>query len=323
MAEDIPPQILRAFGMQEAAVARIELGLVNRHWSIDLGHRRYVLRRYHPRRTLPAILWEQWLVDYAAKLGWPVATPVPAGDGETLVEHDRWYWAVAPHLEGTPGAASSPAAFRRIGETLAELHDNLSGLEGPQRPGFGPSWDLDTLVRQFGAASFDSLVDQLSSIRPELAELVRTQHARNLHELESSGVNELPLLPIHGDFQRFNLLWAGAHITGIVDWDYSRRDVLIADIAPILMPFMPLPAEMASELLRGYHEVRALSDRERRLLIPMVHAGLLRWVATLLAEWGGVGDVPDGVERTMTVRWPALEASAAAFEQLLAELHGT
>lgn len=320
MADGVPAEVLRAFGMQDGVPARIEQGLVNRHWTVDLGARRYVLRRYHQRRTREAILWEQWLVDFAAKLGWPVAKPVAAADGETLVEHGGWYWAGAPQLPGEPGLGASPGAFRRMGETLAELHDNLSGLGGPQRPGFGPMWDLDSLVGQWGAASFDSLVEQLGTKRPDLADAIRGERERTLRELETGGVDQLPLLPIHGDFHRFNLLWGGERITGIVDWDFSRRDVLIADLAPLLEPFMPLEVELARSLLEGYHAVRPLSPRERSLLVPMARAGLLWWVATLLAEWGGVGEPPPGIERTMTVRWPALEAAAPEYEALLAEL---
>ena len=320
MPDDVPREVLLAFGMQDAGVTRIEQGLVNRHWRLDLGDRRYVLRRYHPRRTGEAIAWEQWLVDFAAKLGWPVAKPVAAGDGSTLVEHGGWYWAVAPFLEGTPFAGTSRAAFERQGETLAELHDNLEGLGGGQRPGFGPTWDLDVWVGLWGAASFDSLVDELSAVRPELAELVRRERARNVSELMDGGVEQLPLLPIHGDFQRFNLLWNDDRITGIVDFDFCRRDALIADLAPLLVPFMPLEPGQAAALLAGYQAVRPLTERERMLLMPMARAGLLRGVATLLAEWGGSGELPPGIERTMTVRWPALEAAAPEYEALLAEL---
>ena len=320
MTEEVPPEVLRAFGMQDGTTERIERGLVNRHWAVDLGGNRYVLRRYHARRTREAILWEQWVVDFAAKLGWPVAKPVPAGDGETLVEHGGRYWAAAPLLPGTAGGGTTPAAFRRVGEALAELHDNLLEVGGPQRPGFGPTWDLDTLVRQWGAASFDSLAEQLGTTRPDLAELIRSERVRSLRDLELGGADQLPLLLIHGDFQRFNLLWDREQITGIVDFDFCRRDVLIADLAPLLEPFMPLEFELAKSLLEGYHSVRPLSHRERALLIPMVRAGLLWWVGILLAEWGGSGELPTGIERTMTVRWPALEAAAPAYEALLAEL---
>ena len=323
MPDAVPSEVLLAFGMQDAEVTPIEQGLVNRHWRLDLGDRRYVLRRYHPRRTGEAIAWEQWLVDFAAKLGWPVAKPVASGDGSTLVEHGGWYCAVAPFLEGTPFAGTSVTAYRRQGEALAELHDNLSDLEGPQRPGFGPTWDLDMWVGLWGATGFDAIVDELDRVRPELASLIRTERAKNVRELIDGGVDDLPLLPIHGDFQRFNLLWEGERITGIVDFDFCRRDVLIADLAPLLSPFMPLEIEEAAALFDGYQSVRPLSQVERTLLLPMARAGLLRWVATLVAEWGGVGAVPDGIERTMTVRWPAFEQAAPAFEALLSASNRT
>lgn len=308
--EVVPREVLLAFGMQDGDVRLIEQGLVNRHWDVRLGESHYVLRRYHPARTREAVAWEQWLVDFAAKLGWPVPKPVPSGNGDTLVEHDGRLWAAAPFLEGVGGSQESVEAFWKQGETLAELHDNLSHLGGGQRPGFGPLWDLDSVVRPSGAGSFEELVAEFAAVRPDLAAIVRTERERNLRELAAEGVDELPLMPIHGDFQRFNLLWGEGRITGIIDFDYCHRDVLIADIATLLVPFMPLEPDLAAALFEGYESVRPLSDREWALMMPMARASLLRWVTTLLAEWKRTGEVPDGIERTMTVRWQALEAAA-------------
>ncbi len=314
--DSVPNEVLRAFGMQEGGVRLIEQGLVNRHWEIRLGERRYVLRRYHPGRTREAITWEQWLVDFAAKLGWPVPKPVAAGNGDILVEHAGRFWAAAPFLEGIGGLQESVEAFRKQGEVLAELHDNLSHLGGGQRPGFGPLWDLDAHVRPWGAGSFEDLVADFAGVRPDLAALIRSERERNRRELEAGEVDGLPLMPIHGDFQRFNLLWRDGRITGIIDFDYCHRDALIADIATLLVPFMPLELDLASALFEGYESVRPLSDREWALMVPMARASLLRWVATLLAEWKRTGEVADGIERTMTVRWQALEATAPEFAAL-------
>jgi Ser/Thr protein kinase RdoA (MazF antagonist) len=308
--EGVPHEVLQAFGMQDGGVRPIEQGLVNRHWEVRLGERRYVLRRYHTARTREAIAWEQWLVDFAAKLGWPVPKPLASGSGETLVVHGGRLWAAAPFLDGVGGAQESVEAFRKQGEVLAELHDNLAGLGGSQRPGFGPLWDLDSVVRPSGAGSFEELVAEFAVVRPDLASITRAERERNLRELAAGGVDELPLMPIHGDFQRFNLLWSDGRITGIIDFDFCHRDVLIADIAPVLVPFMPLELDLASALLEGYESVRPLSDREWELMMPMARASLLRWVATLLAEWRRTGEVPGGIERTMIERWAALEEAA-------------
>ena len=149
------------------------------------------------------------------------------------------------------------------------------------------------------------------------------ERERNTRELEDLVVADLPLLPVHGDFHRFNLLWEGSRISGIVDWDACRRDALVADIAPLLMPFMPLEAELARALLEGYQSVRRLSEQERRLLLPMVRTSLLWWVGVLLGRWDGQGEPPAGIERTLGERWTALEAAEPGLRAILSVQNGT
>jgi Ser/Thr protein kinase RdoA (MazF antagonist) len=104
----------------------------------------------------------------------------------------------------------------------------------------------------------------------------------------------------------------------LLDFDQSRRDAHVADIAPLLMPHMPLDLPLARALLDGYQSVRPLSDAEWDLLPALVRAALLWWVAWVLVEWRKTKDEPGAIFRTMTVRFPAFEAAEAGFRTLRA-----
>lgn len=307
-----PPEVLSQFGLQDAKTELLPNGLVNRHWAVTLADRRFVLRRYHAARSRPAVEWEQWLVGHLARLGWPVPRPIASGNGATLLEHDGRLWALAPFLDGTPGVPDTPEAFRRQGELLAEMHDNLAALSGPQRPGFGPAWDLDAWTRIAGGESFDSSMHRLEKSTPGLAALLAVERERQTAELARLGVETLPLQPVHGDFQRFNLLWSGSSLTGVVDFDFAHLSPAVADLGVLGVPFRPLEIELARALLEGYESVRPLSPREWDLLVPLARASLLRWIAVLLGGWAGAAAPPPGVETTLKVRIPALDAAAEA-----------
>ncbi|MBK7127454.1 MAG: phosphotransferase [Dehalococcoidia bacterium] len=318
-AEPVSPEVLEAFGFPGASCSRLEGGLMNQHWLVSSGERRCVIRRYHLLRTAAAIGWEQDLVEHAGSRGWPVAPALPAIDGTKLVAHAGRLWAAAAYLEGETGAMETPASFHIAGRLLGRLHRDLASFElDGQRPDFGKTWELDSAVAPAGEGSFNDLLAAFAREHPDLASLIRRQRYRNLRELARLKYPDLPDRPIHGDFQRSNLLWTDGRFSGLLDFDQSRRDALVCDIAPLLVPFQPLDQKLAAALLSGYQTVRPLSDAEWELLPALVRSALLWWVAFLLVQWRTRGGSVEGIARTMTVRFPAFEAAEPAYRGLRA-----
>ena len=317
-AEDtVPGAVPQAFGFGGAECTRFEKGLMNVHWLAVLGDERCVIRRYNSMRTPPAIAWEQALVEHAASRAWPVASPRVSNDGTKLVEHDGGLWAAGTYLEGEFGPMETPASFHICGRLLGRLHRDLAsfGVEG-QRPDFGKTWELDAWVAPVNAGTFNEILAAFGREYPDLASLIRRQRYRNLRELSRLKYPDLPDYPIHGDFHRWNLLWKDGQLSGLLDFDQSRRDALVCDIAPLLMPFQPLEQKSAAALLDGYQSVRPLSDTEWDLLPALVRSSLLWWVAYLLTGWRTSSEAIDSIQRTMTVRFPAFEAAEPGFRAL-------
>ncbi len=317
-----PESVLEAFGLSGRAVARIESGLINTHWvgSSNEGER-VVLRRCNELRTAAAVAWEQRLVELAAAKGWPVAVPRRASDGQTLVADAGHLWSVSPFLEGVVEADPSPAMYHIRGRLLGRLHHDLAAFDlAGQRPDFGKTWELDAWLAPSNAGSFNELLATFAQEHADLASLIRRQRYRNLRELSRLHYPDLPDLPIHGDFQGSNLLWHEGRLTGLLDFDFSRRDALICDLATVLTPFQPLALPFAGPLIEGYQSSRPLSDAEWALLPALARAGLIWWVALLLAGWrsGTNARALASIERTVTVRMPALDAWEPGFRALRA-----
>lgn len=317
LADKPPAEVLEAFGFGPAEAEQLPLGLMNAHWIVAPGEGQAVVRRYHVARTAAAAAWEQTLIEHAANRGWPVATPLHAATGATLFEHDGRLWSAMPFLPGEPASDGSVARYHIMGRLLARLHRDLASFEVEgQRPDSGKAWELDAWVAPANAGTFNELLTLFGAEYPDLASVIRRQRYRNLRDLSRLHYPDLPDRPIHGDFQRNNLLWSEGQLSGVLDFDQCRRDALVCDIAPLLVPHMPLDLRLAAALLEGYQAVRPLSDAEWDALPSLVRASLLTWIAHLLVEWRLNGLPPDGIARTMTVRFPAFETAEPAFRAL-------
>ena len=303
----VPTAVLEAFGLVGAALEPFDRGLVNQTWAAGVDGRTVVLRRHSSFVSRESVEWEHQLLAYVAGQGWPVPAPLPALDATTILEHDGRRWSIAPLLPGVPGPVESVAQFHIQGRLLGRLHQDMEKFPVvEQRPGLGKTWELDAWVSPAGS-SFNELVAAFAVEYPDVAGLIRRQRYRSLRELARLRYPDLPDRPVHGDFQRYNLLWHEGQVTGVLDFDQARHDAQLCDLAVALMPFMPLDLAHARALLEGYETVRPLGDDEWALLPALVRASLLRWVAYCLARWRASGGAPDPIIRTMTVRFPAFE----------------
>jgi homoserine kinase type II len=306
--------VLAEFGLPpETHAVPAERGLMNRHWFLDEGPRRLVLRQYNAARSSEAVAWEQALVRHAADADWPTPKPLPTAGGETVVRHSGHLWSLAPFLPGEPELAPTPERWALRGKLLARLHADLASFENSdQRPGVGSVIDLDAWLAGSGL-TFEKAVATLAETHPELAGHARERRERSLEELARLGFDALPRQAIHGDFQDYNLLWSGHELTGLLDFDSARLDAPVVDLAVMLMPFMPLSVEETAALLRGYESVRQLSPQERASIPALVRAHVLWWVATLLGGFvaGSMPYAIAGLTRTLTVRFPALDEADA------------
>ena len=320
MSERVPDEVLGAWGFEGARLSQFERGLINTHWLAERGEERVVFRRYNAVRTRETALWEQDLAAFAASRGWPTAPTLPSNRGERLVEHGGRLWSALPFRPGKELMTGDAAYYRRLGELIARLHVDLAEFPvAGQRPGFGTTVELDAWVRPYDSASFEELAELLNAEDAELGAALRRERERSLRELQDAGYGSLPPLPVHGDFQDFNLLWTGDELTGLLDFDFARRDAQVCDLATMLVPFLPLDPNLAAALFAGYRTVRELSEAERAVTRLLPRALLLVWVALLLAGWRDdpASGLPGGVRRTLRRRLPAVAGAEDSWRQLL------
>jgi homoserine kinase type II len=302
-------------------VRDVRTGRVNRHWRVTAGGREYVLRRYTAHRSRAAIAFEHALLAHAAARGWPVAVPVLAAGDATVGEYAGGRYALFPALAGRPGRYGSRA--REKGRLLARLHRDLASWPAwRQRDGLGRLSELDA----HAPGTLDANLRAFERAHRDLARAVWRERAANVRELDRLGYDALPLMPIHGDFHRDNLLFTRGALSGLLDFDLARLDARAADIGITLASDCRVPpayndidVEAARVFLVGYDAESQLGEDERRLIVPLAKAYLLWLIAFRLGEWSEGHDarVVRAIERSVGARLPAVEASRREIEAAL------
>jgi homoserine kinase type II len=317
--------VLEAYDITPAALHDIRTGRVNKHWRVIAPGGAFVLRRYTESRTLNAIAFEHDVLRHLAGREWPVAPPIAARDGQSVVETEGRSYSLFPLLPGKPAPYPNARYTRLKGRLLARLHGDLASFEAPdQREGFGRAWELDVFVRaQSPFATFNELLMAFGQEHPELARAIRVQKYAMLRELAALGYGELPAVPCHFDFHHDNLLFQRGALTGLLDLDLAHLDTRVADIASsISLDCLAPPAyneidpEAARAFVAGYTEHTPLRDDELQLIVPLVRAAIVSLVAWRLAHWA-VGERVDSlrsIQRSVTMRFPNYAARRDALE---------
>lgn len=194
---------LQQWGDEVARLEPLSGGVANDVWSVTIRGRRAVARL--GTRSDADLAWETGLLQYLAQAGLTVPVPIPTLDGRLSVEG----LVVMTYVEGGP--PQSPALWRRVAETLRELHRLTGGW--PQRPGWRSSTEL---LQQSTGTRID-----LTAMPAEAVARCRAAWAK---------LSGRPSCVVHGDPNPRNIRITADRVA-LIDWDESRVDVPDLDLA--------------------------------------------------------------------------------------------
>jgi aminoglycoside phosphotransferase (APT) family kinase protein len=205
--------------------------------------------------------------------GWPTPEPVE----EPLIT-PAGAWLLFHRLPGRsvrPADEYKPAEERARGRLLAEFH-TAAAATGivDQRGGFtGPA----ELVADL---SLDHWLRVHELTCPDEGRMLRVCREAAVEWFANNLNVDAPRSVIHGDFTPWNLLYDNGRLTGVVDFEATHYTFQVADFALSWRGYH-------DNVLRGYDEVRSLSDLEWQLMRPVFWAWLFLGVRDLLAAHYG------------------------------------
>ncbi|MDR1308307.1 MAG: phosphotransferase [Deltaproteobacteria bacterium] len=299
-------------------------GYVNRSFGVtcvkDGKEEDYFVRKYKAKFNTEAnpddILYEHNLINYCLKSGLKEAAKVyESKNGTTmvsLVDKDetgkdlKRYFAVYDYLEGEDkwtwvNNENNPTEFRNIGALLARFHlygrDFNPGKLAKAEPKI--QFLLPSFVDLFSKLAGRDLPDSIfhaffNSKLPSIIETIKK------NQIPDEAFAKMPETPIHSDLHAGNVKWVGEECTGIFDFDWSKIEVRLFDIAFALIyccsSWRPetdgqLRLDDCRYFLEGYNGqlkklkgLEPLNETEKKHFPVMMAAGcqyLINWCTTL------------------------------------------
>jgi homoserine kinase type II len=232
------------------------------------------------RPLFPRLLETARLTHWLDGHGLPVSAPVPALDGRLQVELDGVSMGLQREVTGDLLDTADPGQVRAAGAALARLQDALAAYPDADRfaAPAGPPEPLPDRI----AGWLDSRAGHLpASARDALRGM-----------LAAAPADPLPTQLVHRDFRAANVLFAGAEVAAVIDFEEAQLDHRVVELAhsAVLLgtryhDWGPISAEVRAGFLAGYGSVRPLTP---------VEAGW--WDVVLL--WRALSMVPAGDDPT-------------------------
>ena len=264
-------RVLAAFGLQPDGIEAILTGNVNDSWDVHASSMRWILRRYSTARLPSGIPFEHAVLQQLAMAGWPVPSPFAAPDGSTLVKVGGRFHALFPFLHGS--RLDDPALH---GSVLGRLHATTCQLAIRAKS----TWPR---LADYARRPFPEALAAYAAADPDAAAAVIRHHGLVAGELAAIGTADAVALPVHGDFHTGNLLFQSGQLSAVLDFDFARVDLRVADVA-IALGFL-VDREARTAFVAAYEGQQPLRAAERRLLAPLRRARELERLGYALRRW--------------------------------------
>lgn len=223
----------------------------NRVFDLRLEDGRHIVTKfYRPGRWSREQIHEEhnFLFDLADN-DVPVLAPMKFG-GESIFAEQGIFFAIWPRTGGREPEEFSEIDLQILGRLLARLHNVGAARTYKERPRFSAERFVHEPLRILKEKKYLSL--KFQSAYEALAQIVAESYAK--HEVD------LPLLPIHGDLHKGNML-NGIDGWFLLDFDDSLTGPAVQDVWMLFPGNSAESAHARETFLAAYREFRDFDHR--------------------------------------------------------------
>ncbi|MBW1866470.1 MAG: phosphotransferase [Deltaproteobacteria bacterium] len=300
-------------------------GFVNRSYAVWIGQhgraKKFFMREYNPNIAESEIRFEHALLNHLRENGLDIVSGViPCRDGSTFVKtsvqgRKATYWGLFEFLEGDDPYTwvktdLTDAEFVSAAKILAQMHHagrDFFKPEGADR--------AQPRIMEF-IATFKSIFSdyalQAGDRRCDM--LFKTNKAMIFSVIDGciaadKNYGGMLEVPVHCDYHPGNLKYKNEKGVGIFDFDWSKIDYRVFDVALALVYFTSewnqsaagsLRMDKFALFLQSYNKqctrldgIEPLTQKEREGLIPMLATGNLYVLNWDLMDFYGTENVDD------------------------------
>ena len=274
-------EILNSFGLAPDAYrghAPIAAGTVNTNVRVETSAGLRFLR-INEGKTEDDVAREAAIVAFVAARGVPTPAPARTTAGAPFAIWRGQFVSLFPWSPGrtlTRGDMT-PDHARQAGAALAKLH--RAGETFPDhRPGRYEPDEIDRRLAHISAAAGadPTLASAVATLQPELASLARERRP------------DVPLGLIHGDLFIDNVLYDGAVLSSLLDFEQASWGRLVYDVAVTLLAFAfgrdDFRPEVVRALLAGYVAERPPAAAEREAFGAELRFAACRFAVTRITD---------------------------------------
>lgn len=240
----------------------------------DEDRRRYVVKFYRPQRWSAEQITEEHL--FAHELvndEVPVAAPLEF-NGQTLLTHQGYYYAVFPSLGGRQFEADNLDQMEWVARYLGRLHQTGRKKIFTSRPSIDVNeylieprnvFEQSVLIPSGLKAAFLSATDSL------IKAVMAHWHTR------------FDLLRLHGDCHAGNILWRDGPL--FVDLDDARNGPAVQDLWMLLNGDKAERRMQLETIIEAYEEFSEFNTDEIALIEPLRAMRMVYYLAWLIRRW--------------------------------------
>lgn len=281
--DDDARAIARAAGLGDVhAVRPIAAGTINSNFAFDCARGRFFVR-VNEGKTAADVAWEAELVAALADAGLPTPRPRGDRDGQPWLDHRGLLINVFPWVDGVIRAPAEVTAAdaTAIGGALAAIHA-VGDARGSAtwRAGIYRFEDVVARFEGFRAHPDPALAEAIAVLGPELEHLAA---AAPLRARARAGL-------IHGDLFRDNVLWNGAALAAVLDFEQAAAGTLVYDVAVAINDWCwdadagAARPDLTAALLTGHRARRPWTDDDRAALPIELRAAAARFTITRITD---------------------------------------
>jgi len=214
---------------------RAEKGFSNDSWFVQTEAGDVVLRRSSPLKTHQSARFECALIDHLVGSGYPAPAVLRTRDGEAIVEMDDLEHMATRMLPGTEYERDDSAHLAVAARALSRYHHLVAGL-----PTDMSVRESSTLLDAH-AAGPQRVADAMTVMAPMMDDAARARAETDAASLTAqmelvwqqldSVLDDLTYLIVHGSFNTTSLLLVDDTLSGVIDFDRARHDILGVDLA--------------------------------------------------------------------------------------------
>jgi len=252
-------------------------GVENSNFSLRTTQADYILTLYEKRVDPADLPWFLGLMQHLASRGISCPLPVPGRDGAALRMLCGRHAAITTFLPGVWPRRVQQAHCRPLGAALARLH--VAGADFvPQRP------------NALGPASWQALLDRCRCRADEVQQGLAAELGLAAARILPAWPQDLPVGHIHADLFPDNVFFLDGRVSGLIDFYFACTDLYAYDVAVCLNAWcfdadFAFNVTRARAFLRGYEDVRQLSQAEQAALPVLAQGAALRFLLTRLFDW--------------------------------------